>query len=177
MLVVGNTGRFLKQGTPLVGSQRQGLIDQPLANDRIGSLCQPAAGQQLGHVPQTHLLSIEKILVLTAAEGPTTNLKLSVLDRQPAGRVIQGQDCLGHPSRGPLSPAGKDHVRSLLTTQRAVTLLAKNPAHGVGNVALAASVRPNDGSNPFVKFELGLGRESLVALQGQSFKSHERRAV
>ena len=52
---------------------------------------------------------------------------------------------------GALLATGEDHIGRTTGAQRAVTLLAQHPAQGVGDIALAAAVWPDDGRDAAVK--------------------------
>ncbi len=171
-LVVGDAGRFLEQRPPLVGAQREGLIDKPLADDGVGALGQPAGCQQVGHVLQAHVAAVDEVLVVAGAEGAAGDLDLAEVDGQPAVAVVEGDGCLGHAGARPLLAAGEDHVGRAPGAQRAIALLAQHPAQRIGDIALAAAVGPNDGRDTVVEDELRARGERLIPLEAEFVQLH-----
>ncbi len=52
----------------------------------------------------------------------------------------------GHAACGSIARALKDDVFHLSAAQMLNPLLAENPGDGIGNIALAAAIRPDNGS-------------------------------
>ena len=164
-LVQRNARRLLKQRPPGVRAQTQDRIHQPLADDRVGAPRQPRLGQQLPDVPQAHPAAVQQVFVLPRAVGAPGNRHLGKVDGQPAVGVIQGQGRRSHAQPCPLRATGKDHVLRALSPQRAIALFPQHPANGIGDVALTAAVRPDDGRDAAtVENKLGAQRKRLVSL-------------
>jgi hypothetical protein len=74
------------------------------------------------------------------------------------------QNDLGHTAGFPVARALKDHVLHVAAAQMFHSLLTQNPRDRIRNVALAATVRPNNGSYAFTrKDEISVVREGLKA--------------
>ncbi len=67
----------------------------------------------------------------------------------------------GHAERLAVVGAVEDAVFHLGAAEGLGALLAEHPADGVGDVALAAAVRADDGGHARLEFELGLVRKAL----------------
>ena len=76
----------------------------------------------------------------------------------------QVQDDFRHSAGRPVARSLKDHVFHLRAAQMLDTLLAEDPGDGVGHVALAAPVRPDDGGYSVTgKDEVSMVRKGLKA--------------
>jgi hypothetical protein len=106
----------------------QKINHQALADDGVGALSQPRLRQQLGNLLQAHPLPIEQVLVGTVAVGTAGNGHFTIIDRQPAAFVIEGNRRRCHPRPRAQFRAGKDHVFSLTPAQQTVGLFAQHPA-------------------------------------------------
>ena len=69
--------------------------------------------------------------------------------------------------------AAEDHVFHLLAAQALGALLAHHPGDGVGDVALAAAVRADDGGDALVEGQLGAIGKRFEAVDFETFKTHE----
>ncbi len=68
--------------------------------------------------------------------------------------------------------AAEDHVLHLVAAQALGALLAKHPRDGVGDVALAAAIRPDDGGDALVERKLGAVGEGLEPGDLEAFEAH-----
>ncbi len=76
----------------------------------------------------------------------------------------QVQNDFGHAAGRTVARALKDHVFHVGPAQMFDSLLAQNPGDRIRNVALAATVRPDNGSYAFTrKDEISMVREGLKA--------------
>ena len=69
-------------------------------------------------------------------------------------------------------PARKDDVITFLAPQLAHTLLAQDPAHGVGNIGFPRPIRPDHGSNARTKLQASASSKALEAQHFQTFEIH-----
>src|SRR5712691_2456508 len=69
-------------------------------------------------------------------------------------------------------PARKDDVITFLASQLAHTLLAQDPAHGVGNIGFPRPIRPDHGSNARTKLQASASSKALEAQHFQTFEIH-----
>src|SRR5262249_52518589 len=77
-------------------------------------------------------------------------------------------------ARGPPPRAGEDHVLHIRAAHALVRAFAHHPAHGVDDVRLAATVRPDDAGQSRLDSELGIVAEALEAGQAQALEFHRR---
>ena len=77
-------------------------------------------------------------------------------------RINQSQGNFGHSGGIAVAGAGEDHVFHARAAQRLGRLLAQHPGDRVGDVRLAAAVRPDDGGDAFaMEFQFGAIAERL----------------
>src|SRR5215204_841982 len=152
---------MLEESTPLLGAQTQRGIDQTLPYNHV-TLSEPSSKQR--NVLQAHPATVDEVLVLTGSECAAGDRDFGELDRQPTVGIVEGEGGLGHASRSPALAAAEDNVFSLPGAQRMLPLLAQDPTHGVGDVRLAAPVRPDDPGNPRFEGEDGAVEEALETL-------------
>ena len=86
--------------------------------------------------------------------------------------VVKGQRHLRHAQGPALLGAIEDHVLHLGAAERLGALLAQHPAHGVGDVALAAAVGPDDGRDAAAELQLCLFSKGFESLHFQLCQSH-----
>ena len=67
----------------------------------------------------------------------------------------------------------KDQVLHAVAAQGLGALLAQRPAHGLGDVALAAAIRAHDGRDAGEDLEGGALREGLEAVDDDLLEPHE----
>jgi len=98
---------------------------------------------------------------------------LVVLDGQRPVLILEDDGDLGDAQRAPpLRVALEDHVGHLAAAQRLRALFAQDPAHGVHDVALAASVRADEHGEAGLEDEARLVGERLEAVELKFVKSH-----
>ena len=158
-------GRFLEQLAALLGPQRERGIHGALADDHQLVRTQPAAGEQLHHVPQPRPAAVDEVFRIAGPIRAPRDRDLLELDRQPPVVVVEGEDDLGHADRFPALGAGKDHVVGSAGPEGSVRLLAEHPADGIGHVALAAAVGPDDRGHAGLEDEPGRLGEALEAVE------------
>ena len=142
-LVASDAGDLLEQRPALLGSQRERLVDHPLADEQERVVGEVGGVEQVDEVAQPDPLLVEQVVVLAGPVEPAAELEDAVVDRQETVGVVEDEGHVGHAEgRAPLG-AGEDHVLALPAAQRP-TLLAEGPAQRVGQVALARAVRSDD---------------------------------
>ena len=104
--------------------------------------------------------------------------------RRPVAAVRQGGRHLGELNanlrcrgRTPGVAPAEDDVLHPLTAQAACALLAQHPGDGVDDVALAATVRTDDGGHAIVERQGGTLREALEAGDFEMIESHQDRRI
>ena len=166
-LVAADAGDLLEQRPPLLGPERERLVDHPLADEQEGVVGEVGAIEEVDEVAQADALAVEEVLVLARAVQSPAQLDLAEVDRQEGVGVVEDQGDVGHPERGALLGAGEDDVFALARPKGA-TLLTEGPAKGVGEVALARSVRADDGADARSELDGGPLGERLEAVEPQA---------
>ena|ERR1700674_720544 len=111
--------------------------------------------------------SVEEVIAFAVAFDTALDCDLVVVDRKPAGSVVEDDRYLREGrSRSPLT-ADVDDLLHLLASQVAGLARAEDPLDGVDDVRLAGTVRPNDGRNPAFEADLGRPGKRLEAQQAQ----------
>ena len=164
--------RFVKERAALVGRHAQDLVDEPLAHDRVAVLADIALHEQVDHVAQAHTGAVQEVLRVTVAVDAAGDLDLGEIDREPAFLVVEGEDDFGHAYSGAFLRTREDDVFLLLGAEEAAALFAEDPADGVGDVALAGPIRPDDGRHTATVLEGGPVGEALEALDGEPLEVH-----
>ena len=167
-----DAGSFFKQRPALLGVDRQGLIDHALADDGVGAARQARLGEQFAHLAQAYFAAVKQVFILAVAIGAAADDHFVEIDGEETIGVVEREVHFGHAGARAAIAAGKDQVLCLLGAQRREDLLAQHPAQAVGHVALAQSVRADDGRDAGGEDELGLGRKGLEPLHFEMFQSH-----
>ena len=173
-LVAAHAGDLLEQRPALLGSERERLVDHPLADEQEGVVGEVGRVEQVDEVAQADPLLVQQVVVLARPVQPATQLEDAVLDRQQPVAVVQDEGDVGHPDRGaPVGP-GEDDVLALAAAQRPA-LLAEGPAERVGEVALARPVGADDRADPRPELDDRSFRKRLEAVEPQGEEPGRRR--
>ncbi len=139
------TRGLFKQLAALLGPQRKGRVDGALAHDDQLVGAQTALPEQLDDIAEPSARPVDQVLGLPRPVGAPADRHLAVVNLQPPIGVVERQHHLGHALRAAVLRAREDDVVGAPRAKGAIRLLAEDPAHGIGHVALAAAVRPDDG--------------------------------
>ena len=88
------------------------------------------------------------------------------------GEAGQAQADFGGGAGPPTVAAVEDHVLHPVAAQALGALLSEHPRDRIGEVALAAPVRPDDGSDALVERELGAVGERFETGDFEAFETH-----
>ena len=159
-------GDLLEQRSPLLGAQGQGLVDHALPDEQEGVVGEVRGVEQVDQVAQPDPALVEEVVVLARAVQPAAELEHLEVDRQEPVGVVEHERDVRHALRGALVRAGPDDV---LRAPRAkgAALLAERPAQGIGEVALARPVRPDDGADSRAELDVRAFGEGLEPLQAK----------
>ena len=161
--------RLLENHPPVFRLARQNLRDVPLRQDAVARPPNPRAQEQLLDVLQPARRAIQKIFAPAITKNPPRQRHFIVTHFDPRrlqtffADAAQRERHFAHAQRFPAVRAVEYHIRHLAAAQGFGRLLAEHPADGVGDVGLAAAVRPDDGRDPRLKVQRGLVREGLKA--------------
>ena len=158
-----DAGRFFKERAAFVGTQRQRLIDQALADDGVGAARQAGLGQQLTYIAQTDFAAVEQIFIFAVTIGASTDNHFAEFNREETVGVIEGEIGLSHAcARTAITPS-ENEVFCLPGAQHREDLFAQHPAQRIGDIRLAGTVWSDDSRNT--------RRENEVRFRGKGFKA------
>ena len=172
-LVAPDPGDLLEQRPALLGPQRERLVDHALADEQERVLGEVRRVEQVDEVAQADPLLVEQVVVLAGAVEAPAELDHVVLDRQQPVGVVEDEGDVGHALGAALLGAGPDDVLALADPERAA-LLAERPAEGVGQVALARAVGPDDRADAGPELDERPLGERLEALDAQGQEAGRR---
>ena len=165
-LVTPNPGDLLEERATLLRPQGERLVDHALADEQERVVGEVRRVEQVDEIAQADPLLVQQVVVLAAAVEPSTELQDRVLDRQEPVCVVEDERDVGHAKRRPAIRTGEDHVLGPATAECAA-LLPERPAKGVGEVALARPVGPDDGADPATELDDCALGERLEALEAK----------
>ena len=165
-------GRLLEQRPPFFGPVGEQPLDHLRFDDHAGVAAESGAAQQVLDVAEPDDCAVEQVVRLAAAREAAGDLNLAIGDRQVAVGVVEEERDLGHVHRPACGGALEDHVLHLAAAEEASRLLAEHPAHGVGDVRLAAAVRADDGGDAVLEGERDRVGEGLEAGEFQLRQLH-----
>ena len=121
----------------------------------------------MDEVAPSHPRAVQEVIALPIAFDAALDRNLVIVDREPAGGVVEDHRDLG--VRGPRAAltAGIDDLLHLLTAEVACLARAKDPFDRVDDVGLAGAVGPDDCRDAAFESDLGLPGKGLEAQQAQ----------
>ena len=166
----GDAGGFLKNFAPLARLGADDLGNAALADDGVAVAAKTCVQQQLVHVLEAHVLAVDRVFALAAAVVAAADRDFVGVHRKAVVRVVDGQADGGVAHRAAGLGAAKDDVLHLA---RAAQLLgagfAHDPADGVGYIAFARTVGPDNAGDAGADRDLGAVGEGFETLDLQFF--------
>jgi hypothetical protein len=193
--VLAEPGRFLDQQAAFARRGEHDLLDPALADHRVHLAAEVGVGEDLDHVGEPRPRSVDPVGPLSPALEPAKdrngrktghvlgwNNSGHLLGFASGGagwetKLIVGLEHdldLGVAARADALAAGVDHVLHRLAADAQRALLAERPEHGVGDVGLAAAVRPDDHADARAEDQLGAFGKGLEALDRDRAEMHIR---
>ena len=172
---LGDPRGLLDDHAHLVRPGIDDLADLSLGDDGVSAGTGAGVEEQFGDVLQAARNLVDGEFALAVAEGPAGDRDLGVrfVPRRGVPVVVhEGEGHLGHPQGTGGIRAGEDDVFERLAAKIGGGVLAEDPADGVNDVRLAASVRADDRRDPGGKIKRRLVVERLEADQFQFFQFH-----
>ena len=166
--VLRHAGGLLDQLAPIGGPRAQDHADLALLDDRVGLGPEPRVHQQLVDVAQPAHLAVDEVFALAGPVEAPRHLHLAHhraplvvdqfrarpgLDRHRHAREHQAH--LGGRVGLAGVAAAEDDVLHAVAAEALGALLAEDPHDGVGHVALAAPVGPDNRGDAAVERQLG----------------------
>jgi hypothetical protein len=172
--VAAQPGGLFDQRAPFVRLGGQQGLDLSLADDRVHLAPQTELGGELDDIGQTAGRAVDRVGGLAAAHDPPSDADLRSRHRQRAVGVVEGELDLGGGRGAPAVAAGENDILHGRAAHGRGALFAQDPHDGVGDIALAAAVGPDDHRDTGFEEQLGLPRERLEALHAQRAQVHPR---
>ena len=172
---LGDPRGLLDDHAHLVRPGIDDLADLPLGDDGVSAGAGARVEEQFGDVLQAARNLVDGEFALAVAEGPARDRDLGVrfVPRRGVPVVVhEGEGYFGHPQGTGGIRAGEDDVFERLAAKIGGGVLAEDPADGVDDVRLAASVRADDRRDPGGKIKRRLVVERLETDQFQFFQFH-----
>ena len=162
--------RLLDEPASVLGSGVQDGVELALADDDVHLATDAGVAEQLLHVEQSAMLTVDRVVRATVAEHGAADGDFGVLDGEGAVGVVDGQLDLGSAQRRSSGGSGEDDVFHLPAAKALRALFAHHPRQGVDDVGLARTVGSDDAGDPGFELQGGRGREGLEALHGQALE-------
>ena len=172
LLVLGDARRLLEQEPAMTRVVRQDVVDHRTLDHRVGVAAHARVEEQVADVAQPTRGLIEEVLAHSRAEHPPGDRDLAVFGGQQPAIVLEREVDFGQAERLATRAAVEDHVFHRITAQGLGTLLAENPADGVGDVGLATAVRTDHPGDTVTEEQLGLVDERFEALDVELVEKH-----
>ena len=144
VLVAGDAGRFLEELAPVLGFARQDHSDPPLLDHGVGADAQTRVHQDVADVLESDDAIVQPVLGVAAAVDAATDRDPAILRLRRRAVGEEGETDLRHPQGLALVAAAKYDFLHGGSTEGLGALLAQHPGDRLGQVALAAAVRPDD---------------------------------
>src|SRR5690606_23408956 len=175
LLVLGDAGGLLQVDAQVLGPGLDDLADHALLDDRVAARAQAGAEEESGDVATAAAGAVEVVVALAvAADGALDRdlVEARVLAADGAVAVVEDQLDRGLADRLARRAAGEDHVGERIAAQAAGRAFAHDPAHRVGDVRLAATVRTDDAGHVGRQVQHGRVDEGLEAGELDRGKAH-----
>ena len=176
-LVFGDAAGLLEDGAAILRPRAEDLVDLSLLEDGIGVGADAGIHEETMDVLETAGLAVDEVSAFAGTENAAGDADLIVFHAEGFGAVGERNAHLGHAQRLLRVGSVEDDILHLRAAQRAGALFAQHPAHRIGNIALAAPVRPDDRGHPRLELELGLVRKTFEPHDFQTFKVHSRHSL
>ena len=173
-----DSGGFLENAAAGLRLGRNDLADLALAHHGGRARARRSVGEQQLHVAGAHFAAVDAIgRTLLALDPPGDFENVGIVEHggRRARAVVERQDHLGVVARRARAGAGEDHVVHAGRAHLLVGILAHDPAQGLDEIGLAATVRPHHAGQAGGDDEIGRLNEALEAGQSQLFESHAGR--
>ena len=169
---------FFKDHPAIFRLAGKDLRDVALRQNAVARATDARAHEQLLDVLQPARRAVEKIFATAVAENPPcqgdfiiSDFNSRCLQTFPA-HTAERERNFRHTDGSASIRAVEDHVGHFAAAQGLGGLLTQHPADGVGDIGLAAAVRPDDGSHAGLEIQRRLVREGLKAKNREILEIH-----
>ena len=165
--VFDNTRRFFKDTAPVLALLREDFVDASLTDNRIAVLADARIAEQLDDILQAAGGFVDIVFAFTRAVNAAGNHDLGIIHRQGVILVVKDEGYLAIAHALALLGAAENDVFHLSAAQCLRALFAQHPAHRIGQVGFAASVRSDNACDALVKDDHRAFRKRLEAVDFQ----------
>ena len=165
-----HSGDLFEERSAFLGAQREGLVHHPLPDEQEGVVGKMRRVQQVDQIAQADPALVQEVVVLARPIEPPAELQDLEVDREQAIGIVEDECDIRHPLRGPLLRTRPDDILRLSRAECA-TLFAECPAQGVGEVAFAGAIRPDDGADARPELDVRPLGERLESLETERQKT------
>jgi hypothetical protein len=107
---------------------------------------------------------VDEVFAVAGAEDAAGDGNFAEVEGQEAIGVVEDEGDFSDSERTPFGATGEDDVFHFVAAEVADVLFAEDPADGVGDVAFAAAVGADDGSDAWLEFHFGFFGEGFEAI-------------
>ena len=143
-----------------------------MLHDRVGAAAHAGVHEELVDVAQTACGFVDEILALAVPINAAGYADFVPLGAEFLFALREGHGNLGHAKRRAAVRAAENDIRHLAAAQGFCRLLTKDPANGVEDIRLAATIRAHDGCDAPVEVEDGFCGEGFEADDFQRLQIH-----
>ena len=148
LLVLAHAGGFFEQHAAVVRLVRKNRLDHVGVHLRIGTGTEARVKKQGMHVAKAAFLVVDQVFARTVTVHAAGHNHFGIFGIERSIAVVDHNGNFGKAHGGTFFGTAKNHVLHLAHTERCSLLFTQNPADSVGNVRLAAPVRPHHGGEP-----------------------------
>ena len=171
-LELRDAGGLLEDRAAIFRAVAQDLVDLSLLHDRVGAAAHAGVHEELVDVAEAACGFIDEILALPISINPAGYADFVPLGAEFLFTLREGHGNLGHTKCRAAVRAAENDIRHLAAAQGFCRLLAKDPANGVEDIRLAATIRTYDGCDASVEVEDGFCGEGFEADDFQRLQIH-----
>ena len=171
-LELAETGCFLDEPAPLVGSREQHLIDAALGDDAVQLAPQARVCEQIAHVHAADGRAVEQVVAVALARDPAHDRDLGSRARQAAVGVVEHELDLADARGGMALRAGEEDLLAARRAQHPGGLRRHRPRQRIRDVRLARAVRADDHRHPGLEAQLDRVAERLEPADAERCEVH-----
>ena len=171
-LVFRDACRLLEKRAALFGAAVQDVVDAVLPDDAHALVADAGVCKQLVDILDAAARPVEEHLALAAAIQAARDDDFGKIDRQRAVRIVEHERDFGDADPLARGRAGENDVFRFRSAQVPHILLAEHPTNRIGDVALAAAVRPDDGRDARIELDDDLVGKRFEAIGFETFQLH-----
>ena len=125
--------------------------------------------QKVGDVLKAHLFLVDEVFAVAASVQPSGNHHFVEFDRKNMVRVVKIKLDLAKAQTFSGGSPHKYDVLHIFASQLFCAFFAQNPPYGVGNVAFAGTVRPDDCRHIVLERNCGFVGKRLETVKNDLF--------